>query len=144
MTAQELWEEYSRLNRIDADYDAWAFGDDADELARLVNAGIKTATASAHLFYELEGEELPEAGEYSVILNSREEAVCIIQTTRVFTVPFNLVDETQAWREGEGDRSLHYWRQVHERFFTDELKTIGRAFDENMLIVCEEFQKVYP
>ena len=144
MTAQELWEEYSRLNRIDADYDAWAFGDDPDELARLVNAGIKTATASGALWYDLEGEELPKAGQYSVILNSREEAVCIIQTTRVFTVPFNQVDEMQAWREGEGDRSLHYWRRVHERFFTEELKTIGRAFDENMLIVCEEFQKVYP
>ena len=144
MTAQEMWESYSQKENITADYDAWAFGDDPDELARLVSAGIKTATASAAIWYDLEGEDLPQAGQYSVILNTRDEAVCIIKTTRVFTVPFCDVDETQAFREGEGDRTLSYWRRVHERFFTEELKTIGRSFDEKMLIVCEEFEKVYP
>ena len=144
MTAREMWEAYSHSNNIEADYDAWTFGDDPDELARLVSDGIKTATASAELWYDLEGEELPQAGQYSVILNSKDEAVCIIRTDRVFTVPFNEVDETQAYWEGEGDRTLSYWRRVHERFFTEELKTIGRTFDEKMLIVCEEFQKVYP
>lgn len=144
MTAKDMWEAYSQKENIAADYEAWAFGDDPDELARLVNDGIKTATASARIWYDLEGEPLPKAGQYSVILNSREEAVCIICTERVFVLPFHQVDEIQAWREGEGDRSLPYWRRVHERFFTEELKTIGRAFDENMHIVCEEFQKVYP
>ena len=144
MTAQEMWETYSRSKNIEADYDAWAFGDDPEELARLVKDGIKTATASAALWYDLEGEELPRAGQYSVILDTRDEAVCIIRTDRVFVVPFCEVDEVQAYREGEGDRSLVYWRRVHERFFTEELKTIGRSFDEKMLVVCEEFQKVYP
>ena len=144
MTAQEMWDVYSRLNNIEADYDAWAFGDDPDELARLVNDGVKTATASGALWYDLEGEDLPKAGQYSVILDTRDEAVCIIRTTRVFTVPFNEVDDVQAYREGEGDRTLSYWRQVHERFFSEELASIGRTFDEKMLVVCEEFQKVYP
>ena len=144
MTAQEMWESYSQKENITADYDAWAFGDDPDELARLVSAGIKTATASAAIWYDLEGENLPQAGQYSVILNSREEAVCIIRTTSVFVVPFAEVDEIQAYREGEGDRSLAYWRRVHERFFSQEMQEAGLKFDENMPVVCEEFQKVYP
>ncbi len=42
MTAEELWEK----SGIDGEYDAWAFGDDADRLAELVKIGIKTATSS--------------------------------------------------------------------------------------------------
>ena len=100
MTAQEMWELYSQKDHISAPYDAWAFGDDSDTLADLVLRGIKTATASAGTLYALDGDELPKVGEYSVILNSRNEAVCVIRTTRVFTVPFRDVDALQAYREG--------------------------------------------
>ena len=140
MTAQEMWNKYG----IDAGYEAWAFGGDADALADLVRRGIKTATASALPFYELEGEELPRAGEYSVILDSRENAVCIIRTTRVYVTPYRAVMAEQAWKEGEGDRSLAYWRQVHEAFFSREMTQAGLTFDEDMGVVCEEFEMVYP
>ena len=45
--------------------------------------------------------------------------------------------------EGEGNRSLEYWRQVHEEFFTEELKTIQQKFDTKMELVCEEFEVVF-
>ena len=144
MTAEQMWEAYASANQITADFDSWAFGDDADELACLVLKGIKTATASAYPLYELEGEELPREGQYSVILDSRKEAVCIIRTTRVFAVPFSDVDERQARKEGEGDRSLAYWRKVHKRFFRDEMVEASLTFDESMKVVCEEFIRVYP
>ena len=144
MTAEQMWQLYAEKAKIDAPYDAWSFGDDADALAKLVLDGIKTATASAGSLYEIEGEELPKAGQYSVILNSQEEAVCVIRTDRVFVVPFKDVDSTQAYREGEGDRSLSYWRQVHQRFFIEELMEAGLNFDENIPVVCEEFSKVFP
>lgn len=144
MNAQEMWNRFSTEQNITADYEAWAFGDDADLLADLVEKGIKSATASLHLWYGLEKEPLPQEGEYSVILDSREQAVCVIQSTRVYVTPFCEVCADHAFREGEGDRSLAYWRKVHERFFSEELKTIGKVFDESMEVVCEEFIKVYP
>lgn len=144
MNAQEMWEAYSQREHTEADYDAWAFGVDADELARLVYEGIKTATASAYPLYELEGEALPEAGQYSVILDSQENAVCVIRTERVFLVPFRDVDARQAWKEGEVDRSLSYWRKVHEPFFRSCLGDAGLLFSEDMNVVCEEFIRVYP
>ena len=49
-----------------------------------------------------------------------------------------------AFREGEDDRSLASWRRAHEAFFTREMASIGRIFDENMNVVCEEFEKVFP
>ena len=46
-------------------------------------------------------------------------------------------------REGEGDCSLAFWRQVHEAFFTEELARAGMAFRQDLPVVCEEFVKVY-
>ena len=140
MTAQEMW----NASGIEAEYEAWAFGDDPDTLAELVRTGVKTATASAYPFYELEGEELPKAGEYSVILNTKNEAVCIICTTKVYVTPYREVTAEQAWKEGEGDRSLDYWRRVHEAFFRKELEAVGLIFTEDMGVVCEEFEVIYP
>ena len=144
MHAQEMWKLYSDRENITSDYESWAFGDAADALAELVLIGKKTATASAWPLYELEGIQIPKAGEYSVILNKHEDAVCIIKTTRVTVVPFDEVDQRQAWKEGEGDRSLSYWREVHEAFFRKELQEAGLSFDEKMKVVCEEFIRVYP
>lgn len=144
MTAQEMWERYSAREGISSDYEAWAYGEAADELAELTLGGIKTATASVYPLYEQEGEPLPAAGEYSVILNSCEEAVCIIMTTKVTVTPYCEVDERHAWKEGEGDRSLSYWKSVHQRFFAEEMKSAGLTFNEKVKVVCEEFIRVYP
>ena len=140
MTAEAMW----RLSGLEGEYDAWAFGDAPDKLAALVLAGQKTATASAYPLYEAEGEALPQAGGYSVILDSRENAVCVIRTTRVYTAPFRAVTAEHAFREGEGDRSLAHWRRVHEAFFRKEMASVGMAFDEDMVVVCEEFERVFP
>ena len=145
MTHQELWAAYKAVSPAAGDeYEAWAYGDDPDTLAELTRAGVKTATAGAGPLYELEGEPLPRAGEYSVILNSRDEAVCVIRTTKVYTVPFDQVSAEQAYREGEGDRSLDYWRRVHEDFFRRELAEAGQTFSPEMPVVCEEFEVLYP
>lgn len=144
MKAEEMWSLYSQKEQGSSDYEAWAFGDAADELAQLVLNGVKTATASAYPLYEQEGEALPKVGEYSVILDSQEEAVCIIKTTKVFVTPFDEVSELHAYKEGEGDRSLAYWREVHKRFFTACMMEEGLTFDHQMHVVCEEFVRVYP
>lgn len=50
------------------------------------------------------------------------------------------ISEEHAYREGEGDRTLDYWRSVHREFFLEELKEIGKTFDEGLEVVCEEFE----
>lgn len=139
MTAEELW----KRSGISGTYEAWTFGEAADKLAELVIRGIKTATCSAYDLYGIEGEPVPEAGEYSVILDSKDEAVCIIRTTKVTVVPFNAVSEEHAFKEGEGDRSLEYWREVHESFLSRELASVSMEFNEETKVVCEEFEVVF-
>lgn len=144
MTPEKMWALFSEKTGVTADWEAWSFGGDADTLAKLTLDGTKTATASACPLYALEGESLPEAGKYSVILDGNGKAVCVIKTQRVTVIPFDQVDENQAWKEGEGDRSLAYWRRIHEDFFRQELSASGLVFDEKMPVVCEEFVRVYP
>lgn len=123
-------------------YTAWSFGgnnDLADELADLVVQGVKTATSSNHLLYELENEPIPEPGLHSVILDSAGNPHAVIEIVRVEVKSYKDVDAAFAYKEGEGDRSLAYWRSVHEPFFTKEMEEIGRRFSPEMLVVCEEF-----
>ena len=121
MTAEQLWSKFAEKNGIKHnEYEAWQFGGAPDKLAELVLRGIKTGTASAEELYKIDNEPIPTEGEYSVILNSRDEAVCVIRTTKVSVVPFCDVSAHHAFCEGEGDRSLAYWRKVHEEFFRDE------------------------
>ena len=146
MTGKELWNLFikeSNLHEIDNSYEAWSFGSEADELALLVTIGIKTATSSAYPLYELKRESLPLPNVYSVILDSRGNAVCVIQTTKVEVVPFDKVTAEHAYREGEGDKSLEHWREVHEKFFTKALNKVGVDFTLDMKVVCEEFEVVY-
>ena len=70
--------------------------------------------------------------------------MCVIRTTRVYTVPFDRVSAGHAFKEGEGERSLAYWRRVHEDFFRNELARAGLEFSPSMPVVCEEFEVVYP
>ena len=143
MNAEQTWLAFCRDSGIDPNtpYEAWAFGDDPDSLADLVLKGIKTATASGYDLYAIDVEEpLPKEGDYSVILNSEDEAVCVIRTVKTYTVPYREVSAEHAFKEGEGDRSLAYWRKVHEAFFTEEYEMLGAKFTPESLILCEEFR----
>lgn len=146
MTGKELWDKFIKENdmyRIADDYDAWSFGSAADELSHLVAIGTKTATSSAYPLYELKNEPLPLENVYSVILDSKGNAVCIIKTSKVSIVPFDEVTEDHAYKEGEGDRSLEHWREVHKNYFTRVLNKVGLTFSPDMNVVCEEFSVVY-
>ena len=144
MTHGEMWQSFSEVTGTTDPYEAWAFGSDADKLALLVLEGKKTATAGLLIWYERENLELPKEESYSVVLDSKDNAVCIIKITKVSIVPFCEVSEAHAWKEGEGDRSLAYWRDVHADFFREELTEIGVSFAQKMKVVCEEFIRVYP
>lgn len=117
MIPQEMWNKYKQINpSIGDEIDAWAFGVEPDLLGDLVFKGEKTATASAYDLYVLEDEPLPQVGTFDVILDSQNQAVCIVEITKVSVELFNQVSAQHAFKEGEGDKSLAYWRQVHEDF----------------------------
>lgn len=149
MTTEEFWQEFresfdGKAPGEDA-YQAWSFGDTpemANELGQLVLDGIKTGTASLAWEYNADNEPIPRAGEHSIVLNGDGDPLCIIETTRVYIEPFSLVDEEQAYAEGEGDRSLAYWREAHWNYFTRRCEVLHREPSEYMPVVCERFRVV--
>lgn len=142
--AQTYWDTYwaNQNQPAPKKVTAWQFGAQPDYLADQVMKGIKTATCSGHVFYELENEPLPAVDDYSVVLNSQDEPVAIIRTSEVTIQPMNEVPEAFARAEGEGDLSYAYWYRAHEEFFTKELAPLGMSFSPDMLLVCERFELV--
>ena len=114
---------------------SFAFGDSptlADELLELVLKGIKTATCST--------EDEPNSstpGERWIVLDGRGTPRCVIESTEVTYRRFGEVDAAFAYEEGEGDRSLAYWRDAHRKYFG----RLGR-FSEDMMLMCERFRLV--
>jgi uncharacterized protein YhfF len=114
---------------------SFAFGDNpalADELLDLVMKGIKTATCSTE-----DEPNTSSPGEQWVVLDSGGEPRCVIETTEVTYRKFGEVDAAFAHEEGEGDRSLTYWRDAHRRYFG----RLGR-FSEDMTLMCERFRLI--
>lgn len=141
--AKRFWEEYWGEQEQPLTVSAWQFGVTPDYLAELVVKGIKTATCSGYIFYELEQEPLPTTEDYNIILNSDDQPVAITKTVEVTVTPMNEVSEDFAIAEGEGDRTYEYWWNEHEKFFKRELQVIGREFTENLLLVCERFEVIH-
>jgi uncharacterized protein YhfF/molybdopterin-guanine dinucleotide biosynthesis protein A len=138
---EAFWAEFVAATGIDGPYTAWAFGNDpamATELGLLVRDGPKRATAGLRSQYEPD-EPLPVVGDLSVILDGAGAPLCVIRATGVEIRPFGEVDEEFAWTEGEGDRSLAYWRQAHIEFFASQGVEVTEA-DE---VVLERFDLLW-
>lgn len=141
---QQFWNDFCVENHQEGKVynDAFQFGADADWLADLVINDKKTATTSGFVFYDLEKEDLPQAGEFNIVLNGQNDPVAVIRIKSVDIVPMNEVKEDFALAEGEGD--YKFWWEAHEKFFTELLKEYDKEFSPDMLVVCERFEKIYP
>jgi len=143
--AKKYWDEFWKGKeapvKVVAEQFGWEGTPLADELADLIVKGIKTGTCSGHMFYG-ENDPLPEVGQYTVILNSKDMPVAIVRTTVVEIMPLNEVGEEFATSEGEGDLSYRHWWNGHVKFFAQECEEAGMLFSEDMLVVCETFELV--
>jgi uncharacterized protein YhfF len=150
-SVQEMWERYlmtigENPGSTEMTYQSWYFCDnqeDANELVELVMSGTKRGTASLYILYERANERIPAAGDLSVLTDWDGIARCIIRDKNVTIVPFKDISEEHAMIEGEGDKSLDYWRRAHINFFTRELEGMGAEFNEDVLVVFEEFEVVF-
>lgn len=130
-----------------APYQVWYFGNSpemAEELADLVIAGKKFATASLADVNNIKPQEAPVADGYSVVTNFEGNPRCIIRTTEIVYTPFDEVGAQFAADEGEGDQSLEYWRRVHTEYFVREAAAMNIDFNEKSIVCCERFRLLFP
>lgn len=119
-------------------YGKWKFGTDNDKLVDLVLKGEKKATTSLYEEYILEEEELPKVGDRSIILFDDGRDACLIENVEVIITEFKNITADLAFIEGEGDKSLEYYRNEHIRIF----KNIDTNFSDSSKVVFEVFKVI--
>ena len=143
------WKTFQQQNPDYRDSDqpqSYHFSDnkkDADECTELVVQGIKQATSPSVWWFQKNNEELPRSGDLAIITNWEGEPKAIIETVKVEIVKFKNISPEYAFIEGEGDRSLEYWKKVHWEYYTKEMKEHGEFPTQEMEIVCEYFEKIW-
>jgi len=148
-SANNMWGDYLKNHLEDVFHDppkVYHFCDneaDANACAKLVKKGIKKATSDSLLGLQYRKEPLPKIGDFAIITNWEGKAQCIIEITKVTLKPYFSIDEKYALLEGEGDKSLDYWKKVHWDYYTRELEEFDRVPRESMIVVCQEFEKVF-
>ena len=145
---EAMWASYV----ADSGYDgplvmAFAFGDSAelaDELGLLVLHGPKRATAELVQAFVAQDEPLPQVGDRCLVLGGDGRPLAIVRTTDVRVGPLWSVDGRFAWDEGEGDRTRAWWLDAHTRFFSRQCAAMGSRFSDDIGVVFERFELVWP
>ncbi|MGR5118918.1 ASCH domain-containing protein [Vibrio astriarenae] len=114
-----------------------------DLCAQLIKQGIKTATCSMAHWYLVEGEPMPTVGHLQVVTNWEGAPQCIIEITQVELCRYCDVTDEFAAAEGEGDKTLIWWRDAHWQFFSKECVELGIEPSPEMTLVLERFKVVY-
>lgn len=126
--------------------DSWHFCDnekDAKVCAKLVQDGIKQATSTSLWWFEKFDEPLPKVGDIYIVTDWYKIAKAIIRTSKVEQVPYNEISEEYAAIEGEGDKSLKEWKEMHWAYYSREMEEFDEKPTEDMLIVCEYFETIW-
>jgi uncharacterized protein YhfF len=148
LATDAFWRAFRRHAGLDHDNCVvGSFGDSpemATELANLVIAGIKRATASLARDYGEDREPIPKPGDFVMMLNGDERPMFIWRTTEVTIKPLSQVDQAFAWDEGEGDRTRNWWLAAHRRYFSWQASREGFEFEDEILTVFERFEVVWP
>jgi uncharacterized protein YhfF len=116
-----------------------------DRLVAAVLDGSKTATTA--LLIDYEHEALPEPGARSVVVDSDDRQVAVVEVTSVRVIPLSEVDVAHAVDEGEGYTSVAEWRAGHETFWhsaqlRDALGDPAFTVDDATQVVLERFRLV--
>lgn len=118
-----------------------------DRLVAAILSGEKTATASLVLEYEVAGEQLPQVGDRSALVDSAGRRLAVLETTEVRVLRAGDVDETFARDEGEGFESVADWREAHRRFWESEqyraaVRRPDLVLTDDEPVVAERFRLV--
>ncbi|MGZ9930047.1 ASCH domain-containing protein [Streptomyces sp. NC-S4] len=116
-----------------------------DQLVAAVLSGAKTSTTGLLAEYEAEREPLPEPGARSLLVDSDERGVAVVEVTAVEVLRLADVGLGHALDEGEGYTSVAEWRASHEEFWHSEpVRTVigdpGFTVDDDTLVIAERFR----
>lgn len=148
-SVSEIWQDFIKENtdfESNEEPDSVYFCDneyDADVCANLVVNRIKQATATSLWWFNKNDEKLPEIGDMYIVTGWSGKAQAIIETIKIEKIPYNEITPAFARTEGEGDKSLRYWKKVHWDYYSREMKPYNEEPTNDMIIVCEYFKTIW-
>lgn len=130
--------DLQKENLLKKKFPKWKFCFDNEKLISLVLSGDKRATTSLYSEYIKNKEPLPKIGEKSIIQHDNNNDACLIEVENVIITEFKNITEELAFIEGEGDKSLEYYRNEHYKIF----KKIDSNFNDESKVVFEMFKVI--
>jgi len=123
---------------------SWGNSDElADRIAALVVAGEKTTTSQLESERARSTDPVEKIGDKSIVLDSKQRPVCIIEVTDIFIRPFDQVDAEFVYQYGEGSRSMDFWNKNMWEYYEAECAALGLQATRNMPMVCQVFKVIY-
>ena len=118
-----------------------------DQLVAAILDGCKTSTTSLAIEYQREQTPLPTVGDRSVLVDSNDCSVAVLEVTGLRVVRLAEVDLAHVRDEGEGHPSVAHWRDGHERFWQSSQMRAGLGdpdftVDDTTHVVLERFRIV--
>lgn len=124
--------------KFEKEISRWKFSSDNEKLISLVLSGEKKATTSLYNEYIEDKKSLPKISERSIILHDDNTYACLIEIENVIITEFKNITEEFAFIEGEGDKSLEYYRNEHYKIF----KNLDLNFSDESKVVFEIFRVI--
>lgn len=148
-SARNMWGDYLDAHLEHAFVDApkvICFCDadqDPNECAKLVRQGKKRSTSKSLLGLQYRKERMPKIGDFMVVTDAKDRAQCIVRTTAVKYKPFFSIKEEDTQIETGGVKSFEHWKKSNWDHYVQELEPFGRVPRDSMIIVYQEFEKVF-
>ncbi|MFD3468643.1 ASCH domain-containing protein [Streptomyces sp. NPDC058682] len=116
-----------------------------DQLVAAVLSGAKTSTTGLLAEYEAEDEPLPRPGARSLLVDSAERGVAVVEVTAVEVLRLGDIGLQHALDEGEGYASVAEWRTAHEEFWHSgpvrgAIGDPGFTVDDDTFVIAERFR----
>ena len=151
-SVSEMWNDYIRSNPKlkgreipESEFFHNNNKEDANRLAKLTLDGKKKAYSGLHSLYKLYNIDLPQVGTQQIITDFDGNAQVIIENKSIDTIPFNKISKDYAELDmGTDIEPLKKWKKAHWDFFERFLEESGKKPNEEMLIVCVRFEKIWP
>lgn len=110
-----------------------------DELTALALAGTKTTTAGLLVEYQIEGEPPAVVGSRSILIDSLDRPVAIVETVDLRIARLADVDDRHAIDEGEGYANAHEFRVAHERYWNRAVvEPLRIALGDPMFVITDD------
>jgi uncharacterized protein YhfF len=127
-------------------YEAESWGNSAelaDRIAALVLSGVKTTTSRLEWEREKSNDPTEKIGDRSIVLNARQEPICIIEVTDIFIRPFDQVNAAFVYQYGEGSRDMDFWNKDMWEYYVAECTELGLSASPDMPMICQVFKVIF-